>query len=82
MVTIPYMTAGELADSWGVAPEKLYEYARRESDPLPIRYVRGKTRYGIVMVEEVSEWLLRNSVLFNDRKAAASACGEQGDRDA
>lgn len=66
----PYMTVTELADSWGTNPDKLHEYARRESDPLPIRYIKGKTRYGIVMVEEVNEWLLRNTVLANERKSA------------
>lgn len=69
MVVAPYMTVSELAESWGTYPDQLYGYARRQSDPLPIRYIKGKTRYGIVVVEEAHEWLLRNTVLYGERKA-------------
>ena len=40
--------------------------ARRAEDPLPVRYLKGKTRYGFVVVPELMEWLERNSEVRSD----------------
>lgn len=66
MGTVPYMTIKELAESLGTNADKIREYARRVNDPLPVRYLAGKTRYGIVVVEEVTAWIDRNTVLYSE----------------
>lgn len=66
-----YLTVPELADQLGVQPHSIREYACREEDPLPIRYMKGKERSGFVIVEELNEWLARNTCLHTERRRYA-----------
>ena len=66
-----YMTAPELAEEWGVKLNSVYALAGASKDPLPIHYVMGKTRNGFVIVDELNEWIGRNTVLYSERKANA-----------
>lgn len=63
MVTVP-----DLAEQMGKTVHTLYEWARREEDPLPLRYERGTTKNGSVMVTEFREWWARNSVHYSERR--------------
>lgn len=62
-----WTTVPKLAEEGGVSADRLYELARREHDPLPVRYVCGG-RYGQVLASEFEEWVLRNSTLMRDRR--------------
>jgi hypothetical protein len=62
-----FTTVPELAKEMHKDASKLYEMARREEDPLPLRYFEGD-RYGFVLVPEVEEWVKRNSELANERR--------------
>lgn len=64
----PYMTVGQLAAMWGTKPSKLHELARRRDDPLPIRYVKGKSRSGFLALAEVECWVERNTCLYQERR--------------
>ena len=65
--TLPVcMTMGLLAEQLGTRKDKLMVYARRAEDPLPVRYLDGKKRYGFVMVSEFSAWLERTSEVRSD----------------
>jgi len=55
-----------LAKDWHKNPDRIYELASREKDPLPIRYLPGD-RYGTILVSEFETWLMRNTVLFNEK---------------
>ena len=46
---------------------KLYEWAAREVDPMPVRYVDGE-RYGSVLVSEFEAWFKRNTGLYSERR--------------
>ena len=61
MTTVP-----ELASQMHKDPAQLYAWAKRDNDPLPLRYVGGE-RYGAVIVREFEEWFIRNSVLMSER---------------
>lgn len=61
-----WTTVPELAKEGHVSADKLYELARREHDPFPVRYIGG-SRYGQVLVSEADEWVRRNGVLMNER---------------
>ena len=56
----------ELAEQGHKSPDKLYEWAKREEDPLPVRYIEGE-RYGTVLVSEFEDWMKRNGRLFNEK---------------
>lgn len=56
----------DLAKQWHKRKETIYEMAKRESDPLPLRYLDGD-RYGAVLESEFSEWFVRNTKLANER---------------
>lgn len=62
-----YMSVKRLADETGWDSKQIYEYAKDRSDPLPIYYVKNRYRGGVVIVDEVSEWIRRNSRLYADR---------------
>lgn len=62
-----FMTVKQLADETGWDVKSIYEYANDRSDPLPIYYVRQRSRGGVVIVEEVAEWMRRNSRLYSER---------------
>ena len=61
MITVP-----ELAEQMHKSTDQLYAWARRDNDPMPLRYVSGE-RYGSMLVEEFAEWFKRNGVLMADR---------------
>lgn len=67
------MTVPRLAAQTGTKVEKLYEYATRKDDPLPIRYYKGKERSGFVIVPELYDWMSRNTCLFTERKRYVQA---------
>ena len=62
-----FMSVRQLADETGWDVKQIYAYASDRSDPLPIRYVRGRCRGGVVIVDEVKEWISRNSRLYSER---------------
>ena len=62
-----YMTVRQLADETGWDERSIYEYARDKSDPLPIYYVRQRMRGGVLIADEVSEWIRRNSRLYSEK---------------
>lgn len=66
--TAPYLTTRKLAECWGTNLSTIHEYSRRAADPLPVRYIDGKKRGGIVIVDEASDWLRRNSTSYQERK--------------
>ena len=59
-------TVPELAKEGHKSADRLYELARREEDPLPVRYMDGD-RYGVILVDEFAAWLKRNGRLYNER---------------
>lgn len=59
-------TVTELAAQMHKDPAQLYAWAKRDEDPMPLRYVDGE-RYGSIIVSEFTEWLKRNSELMNER---------------
>ena len=64
------ITVPELAEQMHKSPDKLYEWAKRENDPLPVRYIGGE-RYGAILVSELAEWFIRNGQLANERSGNA-----------
>lgn len=62
-----WTTVPELAKEGHISAEKLYELARREEDPLPLRFLGDRSRYGQVLCSEMDEWVRRNGVLMNER---------------
>lgn len=56
-----------LAREWHKSKDSLYELAKREEDPLPVRFLEGD-RYGAILVSEFDEWFKRNGALMNERK--------------
>lgn len=61
------MSKREVARQLGTNESKVGEYARREVDPLPLRYIKGKRNGGFVVVGEFVEWVERNTVMYRDR---------------
>lgn len=62
-----WTTVPDLAREGHKSADRLYELARREDDPLPLRYIDGD-RYGVVLVDEFSAWVKRNGKLMNERR--------------
>ena len=60
------VTVGDLADQMHVKPSTLYELARRESDPMPLRTLHGFKRSSSMLVSEWESWFERNSDLFKE----------------
>lgn len=60
------ITVPDLAGQMHKSTDKLYAWAQREEDPLPLRYVDGE-RYGVILVSEFEWWLKRNGRLMNER---------------
>lgn len=53
------ITVPELAEQMGKSKKQVYEWSRREDDPLPICRIDGN-RYGFVLVSEFEAWAVRN----------------------
>lgn len=60
------VTVGDLADQMHVKASTLYEFARREEDPMPLRTLHGFKRSSSMLVSEWGEWFSRNSELFRE----------------
>lgn len=56
-----------LAAETGWDIHTIYGYAGRDEDPLPLRYVEGRKRRGIIKEESFWEWFDRNSVAYAER---------------
>jgi len=59
-------TVSKLAEEMGVSKRMLYELARRDTDPLPLRTLRGMKRSSAIAVDEWLEWFARNSDPFKE----------------
>lgn len=62
-----WTTVPDLAKDGHISADKLYELAKREHDPFPVRYLDG-ARYGQVLISEADEWVRRNGTLMNERR--------------
>lgn len=60
------ITPTKLAKQLGKSVDKVYAWAKRENDPLPIRYVDGE-RYGSILVSEFESWFKRSGKLKGER---------------
>lgn len=50
-----YLTAGELADRWGVSRVTIHNWARRDYGPKPIQKGLRKTYYALSEVEKFEQ---------------------------
>lgn len=71
VIEAPYVTVRQLAAMWGTNTSHILSYAKRLRDPLPVRYIAGKTRGGFISTRELEEWVARNTVLHSERAEAA-----------
>ena len=60
------VTVSQLAEEMGMKKSTLYELARRENDPLPLRTLHGHKRSSSMLVSSWEEWFVRNSELFKE----------------
>lgn len=65
-----YLTVSELADQWRIDRNGIYGMASGTDDPLPIRYLGGRVRSGVIDVSELRAWVARNSKLYGERAGA------------
>lgn len=62
------MPVREVAEQLGTNHSTILQYARREDDPLPLRYIKGKKNGGFILVSELSDWIVRNTCSYSERK--------------
>lgn len=62
-----WTTIPKLAEEAGKDSCRLYALARRKADPLPLRYLPGDERGGVVLESELAEWVQRNCELYAER---------------
>ena len=62
-----FTTVDEIKQQTGWGSNRVYEYAARAVDPLPLRYVNGSTRSGVVLTADLVEWFKRNSVPYSEK---------------
>lgn len=60
------VTVGDLSDQMHIDNSRFYEWAKRESDPLPLRTMNGMKRSSSMLVSEWAEWWRRNSTPFRE----------------
>ena len=60
------VTVGDLADQMHMNKATLYDLARRNDDPLPLRTLDGLKRSSSMLVSDWEEWFIRNSSLFKE----------------
>jgi len=60
------VTIRQLSEETGLKRSTLYELARREEDPLPLRTLKGHKRTSCMSVRDWLEWFDRNSDLFKE----------------
>lgn len=65
------MTVPKMCEEMNMDLHTAYELARREEDPLPLRYLRGNKKNGRILEDELREWWLRNSVHYQERGKGA-----------
>ena len=63
-----WTTIPELAKKAHKDPDRLRQMARRRDDPLPLRFLPGDDRYGVVLESEMDEWVRRNGRLYNEKE--------------
>lgn len=61
------ITVPDLAEQTGKSRNTIYEWAKRETDPLPLRFEKGTRKDGFIVVEEFLAWWSRNSVHYKER---------------
>lgn len=61
------MSVNDVQRQTGWSKLRIFDFAARASDPLPLRYVDGTERGGVVVVAELVAWLDRNSILYAER---------------
>lgn len=61
------MSINDVQRQTGWSKPRIYDFAARASDPLPLRYVDGTERGGVVVVAELIAWLDRNSSMYAER---------------
>ena len=54
-------TAEQAAKIAHLSRGDMYKLSKDEVDPFPLRYYRSKTREGLVLREELFEWIKRNT---------------------
>lgn len=62
------ITVSRLCEETQMDKKTVFRLASRESDPLPLCYLKGTRKYGRVLTDEFEEWWLRNSVPYTERK--------------
>lgn len=60
------LSVSELSSQTGWSKPRIYEYAGRHEDPLPLRFVCGSRRGSVVLADEFNSWLQRNSTLYSE----------------
>ncbi len=60
------VTVADLAAQMHMKTETLYQFAKREVDPLPLRTLNGFKRSSAMLVSSWVEWYERNSELFKE----------------
>lgn len=58
----------EICSLVNIGKNRVYEYARRKDDPLPLRCFPGAKRGGFVFRDEFEGWVKRNSILTATRR--------------
>lgn len=61
------MSVNDVQRQTGWSKPRIYDFAARHDDPLPLRYVDGTERGGVVVVAELMAWLDRNSSMYAER---------------
>lgn len=56
-----FLSVPEAAREMHTKPETLREWASREDDPFPVRIPPWNRKHGIVAVDEMTEWFMRNA---------------------
>lgn len=60
------LTVRSIREQTGWGADRIYEFASRAKDPLPLRQVDGTERGSVVLASEFEDWLVRNSELFGE----------------
>lgn len=63
-----YYSSEEVMRMLRISKQRLYAYAAREVDPLPLRTFPGVKRGAIADRDELREWVMRNTVLVRERR--------------
>lgn len=59
-------TVAEISAMLHISKEKVYELARRECDPLPLRRFEYRVKYFVAVHDELMEWVKENLPLIAD----------------